>query len=79
MVVAGGRGFWRGCRAAQFDYRELAGASQWMPGGMTMVGDMFNNGLKAKVDGLCSELSQILAATLRAIPRGLSVTVTEGA
>jgi hypothetical protein len=26
-----------------------------------MVGDMFNHGLKAKVDGLCSELSQILA------------------
>ena len=23
-----------------------------------MVGDMFNHGLKAKVDGLCSELSQ---------------------
>ena len=32
-----------------------------MRGGMTMVGDMFNYGLKAKVDGLCSELSQILA------------------
>jgi hypothetical protein len=26
-----------------------------------MVGDMFNHGLKAKVDGLCSELSQMLA------------------
>ena len=46
---------------AQFDHRELGGAGQWMPGGMTMVGDMFNQGLKAKVDGLCSELSQILA------------------
>src|SRR3982074_3013866 len=38
---------------AQFDHRELGGAGQWMPGGMTMVGDMFNHGLKAKVDGLC--------------------------
>jgi len=47
---------------AQFDHPELGGAGQWMPGGMTMVGDMFNHGLKAKVDGLCSELSQILAA-----------------
>ncbi|HLG85194.1 MAG TPA: SHOCT domain-containing protein [Bradyrhizobium sp.] len=47
---------------AQFDHRELGGAGQWMPGGMTMIGDMFNHGLKAKVDGLCSELSQILAA-----------------
>jgi hypothetical protein len=46
---------------AQFDHRELGGAGQWMPGGMTMVGDMFNHGLTAKVDGLCSELSQILA------------------
>jgi hypothetical protein len=46
---------------AQFEHRELGGAGQWMAGGMTMVGDMFNHGLKAKVDGLCSELSQILA------------------
>ena len=46
---------------AQFDHRELGGAGQWMPGGMTMVGDMFNHGLKAKVDALCSELSRILA------------------
>lgn len=46
---------------AQFNHRELGGAGQWMPGGMTMVGEMFNHGLKAKVDGLCSELSQILA------------------
>ncbi len=47
---------------AQFEHRELGGSGQWMAGGMTMVGDMFNHGLKAKVDGLCSELSQILAA-----------------
>jgi hypothetical protein len=46
---------------AQFDHRDLGGAGQWMAGGMTMVGDMFNHGLKAKVDGLCSELSQLLA------------------
>ena len=46
---------------AQFNHRELGGGGQWMLGGMTMVGDMFNYGLKAKVDGLCSELSQLLA------------------
>ena len=46
---------------AQFNHRELGGNGQWMLGGMTMVGDMFNHGLKAKVDGLCSELSQLLA------------------
>ena len=62
---------------AQFDHRELGGAGQWMPGGMTMVGDMFNHGLKAKVDGLCSGVTNLGYATLRAIPRELSVTVTE--
>ena len=46
---------------AQFNHRELGGGGQWMRGGMTMVGDMFNHGLKAKVEGLCSELSQLLA------------------
>jgi hypothetical protein len=37
---------------AQFNHRELGGGRQWMRGGMTMVGDMFNYGLKAKVEGL---------------------------
>lgn len=46
---------------AQFYISELGGGGQWMQGGMTMVGDMFNYGLKSKVDGLCSELSQLLA------------------
>lgn len=42
---------------AQFSHPELGGMGQWSQGGMTMVGDMFNNALKARVDGLCSELS----------------------
>ncbi len=46
---------------AQFNHWELGGGGQWMQGGMTMVGDMFNYGLKAKVDGLCTELSQLLS------------------
>jgi hypothetical protein len=46
---------------AQFNHPELGGGGQRMRGGMTMVGDMFNYGLKSKVDGLCSELSQLLA------------------
>ncbi|OQW91359.1 MAG: hypothetical protein BWK79_17075 [Beggiatoa sp. IS2] len=46
---------------AQFSHSELGGSGQWMQGGMTMVGDMFNNSLKAKVDGLCYELSNLLA------------------
>jgi hypothetical protein len=45
---------------AQFSHPDLGGSGQWMQGGMTMVGDMFNNTLKLKVDGLCSELSQLL-------------------
>lgn len=45
---------------AQFNHPELGGYGQWMRGGMTMVGDMFNNSLKATVDGLCSELSRLL-------------------
>jgi Short C-terminal domain len=47
---------------AQFDHPELGGRGQWMPGGMVMVGDMFNQALKAMVDGLCVELAALLAA-----------------
>ncbi len=45
---------------AQFSHPELGGSGQWMRGGMIMVGDMFNNGLKAMVDGLCNELARLL-------------------
>jgi hypothetical protein len=48
---------------AQFNSPELGGSGQWMRGGMTMVGDMFNNGLKTTVDNLCNELSNLLANT----------------
>ncbi len=47
-------------RMAQFSHPELGGMGQWSQGGMIMVGDMFNNGLKAQIDGLCSELSNAL-------------------
>lgn len=46
---------------AQFNHPELGGSGQWMQGGMTMIGDMFNNALKAKVDALCNELANLLA------------------
>ena len=46
---------------AQFNIPELGGNGQWMRGGMTMVGDMFNNSLKAKVDNLCMELSKLVS------------------
>src|SRR5258708_3371245 len=47
---------------AQFYHPELGGGGQWMRGGMTMVGDMFNHGLQATVSGLCSELSSLLGS-----------------
>ncbi|WP_317203860.1 SHOCT domain-containing protein [Janthinobacterium sp.] len=46
---------------AQFNHPEFSGSGQWMRGGMTMVSDMFNNNLKGRVDGLCSELARLLA------------------
>jgi len=46
---------------AQFSHPDFGGSGQWMQGGMTMVGDMFNNSLKAKVDNLCYELSGLIA------------------
>jgi hypothetical protein len=48
---------------AQFDHPELGGRGQWMPGGMVMVGDMFNQALKATVDGLCAALASLLVAS----------------
>lgn len=45
---------------AQFSHPELGGMGQWTAGGMVMVGDMFNYGLKQRVDTLCSELAALL-------------------
>jgi hypothetical protein len=45
---------------AQFSVPELGGSGQWMQGGMTMVGDMFNQGLQFTVSNLCAELSQLI-------------------
>ncbi|MCG6201778.1 SHOCT domain-containing protein [Psychromonas antarctica] len=58
MLIAVNNG---GGSMAQFNCPELGGSGQWMRGGMTMVGDMFNNGLKNTVDNLCNELANILA------------------
>ncbi|WP_426955777.1 SHOCT domain-containing protein [Muricoccus radiodurans] len=56
---------------AQFHHPELGGMGQWSRGGMVMVGDMFNQALKARVNALCTELSALLqedAATRAAGP-----------
>ncbi|SFG29777.1 SHOCT domain-containing protein [Methylobacterium gossipiicola] len=45
---------------AQFDHPELGGFGQWSSGGMTMIGTMFDTGLKARVAALCSDLVHAL-------------------
>ncbi|MFV8318656.1 SHOCT domain-containing protein [Mycobacterium sp. 23] len=65
---------------AQFTIPELGGAGQWMRGGMTMVGNMFDNALKARVDALCGELAQLLASTtvFRAAATPSAATQSQG-
>jgi hypothetical protein len=53
-VVSGNGGM------AQFSHPEFGGGGQWMSGGMTMIGDMFNGYLKGRVDSLCSELARLI-------------------
>src|SRR3974377_2074842 len=59
MLDAVARG---GGTMAQFNVPEFGGSGQWMRGGMTMAGDMFNNSMKATVDNLCTELSNLMQA-----------------
>ncbi len=47
---------------AQFQHPEFGGSGQWMRGGMLMISDMFNHALKARIDGLCNELTALVAA-----------------
>jgi hypothetical protein len=54
---------------AQFSHADFGGMSQWSPG-MTMVGDMFNNSLKSKLDAVCSELVAYVAETPSSGPNG---------
>ncbi|MEO1666646.1 MAG: SHOCT domain-containing protein [Chloroflexota bacterium] len=50
-------------RMAQFNHPELGGSGQWMAGGMMMIGDMFNNALKARVQSLCDALAGEVSIT----------------
>src|SRR6202795_2680531 len=47
---------------AEFSPPDFGGMAQWSPG-MTMVGDMFNNSLKSKLDAVCTELAAYVAHT----------------
>jgi hypothetical protein len=56
-LVASGGGM------AQFNHPDLGGMGQWSSGGMIMIGDMFNNGLKNTIASLCAELSGVVGRT----------------
>ena len=51
-----------GGRMAQFSHGDFGGMSQWSPG-ISMVGDMFNTQLKAKLEALCSDIATHLDAS----------------
>lgn len=68
---------------AQFNHPEFGGMGQWSRGGMIMIGDMFNNALKARVDALASALSDLLARSAVFVPTpaaapGVSLFVAGG-
>ena len=50
-----GRGPWRSSITPS-----LAAMGQWTMGGMTMIGDMFNNSLKARVDAICTDVAELM-------------------
>ncbi|WP_423822030.1 SHOCT domain-containing protein [Salinisphaera sp. SPP-AMP-43] len=54
---------------ASFDHPEFGGPGQWMQGGMIMLGEPFNHGLRAKVDALCNEIAGVYEAETRLIDR----------
>ena len=62
-------------RQAQFNHPDLGGMGQWSQGGMIMIGDMFNHGLKARVDALCNELAGLLQSQPSLAARKLAVSV----
>lgn len=65
---------------AQFNHPDLGGMGQWSQGGMLMIGDMFNHGLKARVDALCADLAaalrQGLSLAMRQPPSDSSASLT---
>lgn len=65
-------------RMAQFNHPDLGGMGQWTAGGMTMIGDMFNSGLKARVVALCDELAPLATAESQGSGRGSSQSQGSG-
>ncbi len=50
---------------------------QWSQGGMIMVGDMFNQGLRYRVDQLCGELAELLRSQPLLHPPAASQSQTQ--
>ncbi len=63
---------------AQFSHPEFGGSGQWMRGGMIMIGDMFNNGLKNSIGNLCQELANLLANQPNVLQSHTSQSQTQG-
>src|ERR1700686_2531368 len=57
---------------AQFNHPDLGGMGQWSRGGMIMIGDMFNQGLKARVDALANDLAGLVRSQSLAHREGQS-------
>jgi hypothetical protein len=47
---------------AKFNVPEFGGGGEWLRGGMPAMGDMAASSMRATVDSLCSELSNLMAA-----------------
>jgi hypothetical protein len=65
-------------RLAQFSHQELGGMGQWAAGGMIMIGDMFNQSLKARVDALCNELAPVVTSSAAPSPTPHGLTRGSG-
>jgi hypothetical protein len=63
---------------AQFSHPEFGGSGQWMRGGMIMLGDMFNNGLKNSVGNLCQELANLIVNEPNLIQTGSFQSQSQG-
>jgi hypothetical protein len=63
---------------AQFGHPEFGGSGQWMSGGMTMIGDMFNNGLRNRVANLAQELANLTAGQPGLVQAGSFQSQSQG-
>jgi hypothetical protein len=72
-VIAGNGGM------AQFHHPEFGGSGQWMRGGMIMISDMFNSGMKSRIDDLCGDLATLVASQPDLVLSGSFQSQSQGA